>query len=124
MRKLLAVIPVLAMLAVPADLDAKNKHGNKAKNKHHSEWKTGTEQWRTRTEPIRGQWRHNSSTHPPHDANGDGVVSRREWPGNSNAFRQLDRNGDGVLSGADRQFRRDQRYYDDYRNQDSYRRSR
>ena len=120
MKKFLAVIPMLALLAAPVDLEAKNKHGKEHKwnGRNSSEWRGSSDQWRYRNSPMR---RGTMQGHYPHDANGDGVVSRREWPGNGNAFRQLDRNRDGVLSGADRRLRGNQRYYDNYNRYDGYR---
>lgn len=40
------------------------------------------------------------------DADGDGVITRREWRGNEQSFRANDRNGDGVLSGDEVDARR------------------
>ena len=105
MRKILAVIPVLGLLSGPMQLGAK---GKEHKNGNYSES-------RNRTEPRRSEWKHKDQGHFPHDANGDGMVSRKEWPGDEKAFRRLDRNGDGMLSEADRKLQPDKRYYDSKR---------
>jgi hypothetical protein len=101
MRKLLALLPMALLLGAPVTLDAKDKQGKK-----------NNEEWRYRTEPVRGEWRHGGTGHFPHDANGDGIVTRREWPGNDQSFRKLDRNGDGVLSERDRKLRGDKRFHE------------
>jgi hypothetical protein len=40
--------------------------------------------------------------HKPHDANGDGVIDRKEWPGDDKSFEKLDRDRDGKISENDR----------------------
>lgn len=122
MRKLLACLPLLAFLTLPAMAD--NDHGRKRykdRGRDAVEWRNRTERDRYGHYADAYSWPRETRGHRPHDNNGDGVVSRREWPGNSQSFRNLDRNRDGVLSERDRRLqRRDNRYYDsqrrDYRN--------
>lgn len=121
MFRTLMLLPVLAILASPS-LDAKDghKHKHKMKKDTEKEWRKRTddgdfrrrttEGWRNRTETERrrgGVWNEpmiprDTRGHVPHDANGDGVVSRHEWPGNDQSWRNQDRNGDGVIDDLDR----------------------
>src|SRR5688572_1882404 len=104
MRKHLAVIPMLALLSGPMEIRAKDKRQERKS--------APSGESRGRTEPGRDEWKHKGQGHFPHDANGDGMVNRREWPGSDDSFRRLDRNGDGVLSEADRKLQGDKRYYE------------